>query len=800
MDWKLFKAAASGDIDFLRQMELAHKLDFNQVTPQKNTVLHIAVNSGQKEFAKQVLGLCSSLLLKANAKGNSPLHIAASIGCLELVELLINSARTQINEDVESQEVDVLKELLRMANLEKKETALHVAVRNGHFGVVKLLTEADVGLLELVNNADQSPLFLAAVGGFSDIILHILENYPASPCGGKNGTNALHQAVINSHHGIMKILVERRRDMIKEADILKWTPLHYAAFGRDLEAVRLLLQFDNSGAYLSDKDEISPLHVAAFYGVVDVARELIQSSPYIWEMVDDKGRTALHVAVIGGREKMVKYMLEVLELVGLINEPDKEGNTPLHLAVAYKKYSIISILSRDRRVDKLATNNDFFTAYDLFISQEPKVDFAYSKVVYQLKHGARGLPFTQQWVDTKLRTKMKGEAVEKGESGSVTGSDQCPDKSEAVEKGKSASVNANDQGLDFSGKSTFDFQLVVAMLIATVTFAAAFSMPGGYNNSVGTDQGMANFIDRAAFKAFIIFDTTAFCFSVAIVHLLNGSFFVYKQRPSYVLLAFVFNFMALTSMALAFATDAKREELGGAVQVAHSPFQRTSPSLDSPATTAVAILDSVNGLVRGCSASDPFAKEVPEMQREKTERTRRQSTSMDGRRSFIITLCCIGLDPSRSSARQKSNIMDWKLFKAAASGDINFLCQTEAHKLNFNQVTPQQNTVLHIAVHSKQKEFAEKVLSLCPSLILKANVKGDTPLHVAARRRSLELAELLINGTKTLDEDVESQEVRVKDLLRMVNLEKEETALHVAVRNGQFGVVKAVYNTISLSK
>ncbi|KAK9292643.1 hypothetical protein L1049_020620 [Liquidambar formosana] len=74
-----------------------------------------------------------------------------------------------------------------------------------------------------------------------------------------------------------------------------------------------------------------------------------------------------------------------------------------------------------------------------------------------------------------------------------------------------------------------------------------------------------------------------------------------------------------------------------------SPLQRTSPSLNSPATKAAAILDSLDGLVRGSSASDPFAEEVPEMQREKTEKTRRQSTSMDGGRSFIIAFCCMGL-------------------------------------------------------------------------------------------------------------------------------------------------------------
>lgn len=198
MDWKLFEAAASGDINFLRQTE-AHKLNFNQVTPQQNTVLHIAVHSKQKEFAGKVLSLCPSLLLKANVKGDTPLHVAARRGSLELAELLINGTKT-LHEDVESQEVRV-KELLRMVNLEKEETALHVAVRNGHFGVVKVLMEADIGLLDLVDSDDQAPLSLALLGKFPDIILHILETSPSSPRVGPHGANALHAAVAQRHLG-----------------------------------------------------------------------------------------------------------------------------------------------------------------------------------------------------------------------------------------------------------------------------------------------------------------------------------------------------------------------------------------------------------------------------------------------------------------------------------------------------------------------------------------------------------------------------------------------------------------------
>lgn len=60
---------------------------------------------------------------------------------------------------------------------------------------------------------------------------------------------------------------------------------------------------------------------------------------------------------------------------------------------------------------------------------------------------------------------------------------------------------------------------IVTTLIATVTFAAAFAVPGGYKNN-GLDEGMPVFVREAAFKAFMLSDTLAFCCSMVATVLL----------------------------------------------------------------------------------------------------------------------------------------------------------------------------------------------------------------------------------------------------------------------------------------
>ena len=58
-------------------------------------------------------------------------------------------------------------------------------------------------------------------------------------------------------------------------------------------------------------------------------------------------------------------------------------------------------------------------------------------------------------------------------------------------------------------KDLANFNLVVATIIATVTFAAAFQVPGG----TGSDDGLATLREKGSFVKFLIYDSLAFGFS-----------------------------------------------------------------------------------------------------------------------------------------------------------------------------------------------------------------------------------------------------------------------------------------------
>lgn len=118
-----------------------------------------------------------------------------------------------------------------------------------------------------------------------------------------------------------------------------------------------------SAVYLKDKEGFTPLHVAAWMGHVDVIHDMLQACPDSAELTDKNGRTFLHVAVNCGHEAVVTYLLGSPILAGIVNDQDKDGNTPLHLAVIAGNPNLTILCSGD--IEMNIANNDGYTPFDL---------------------------------------------------------------------------------------------------------------------------------------------------------------------------------------------------------------------------------------------------------------------------------------------------------------------------------------------------------------------------------------------------------------------------------------------------
>ncbi|RYR14813.1 hypothetical protein Ahy_B04g071515 [Arachis hypogaea] len=104
-------------------------------------------------------------------------------------------------------------------------------------------------------------------------------------------------------------------------------------------------------------------------------------------------------------------------------------------------------------------------------------------------------------------------------------------------------------------KEAKESHLIVATLIATVTFAATFTLPGGTVQD-GELKGTPIFRDKASFKAFIVSNTIAMVMaaSAAFIHLFSPLNKAKYLDYYFCEAAFSFILIAIAAMIVAFGT------------------------------------------------------------------------------------------------------------------------------------------------------------------------------------------------------------------------------------------------------
>lgn len=533
MDSTLYNAATQGQVDVLRQ----HQLEI-QTTANRNTALHVTVQFGQLQCAAAILDVCPSLLRKVNIKGETPLHMAAREGYADIVKVLIDRAK-KVAPDLESGLGGEAKKMLRATNVDN-DTALHMAVRNWqlkedkYLEVIKLLTEEDREFEHPANNDDETPLYLAAERGSVDVVKMLLNICTSPTYSGPGGRTALHAATFNnSERGVLMVdaLLEWKADLIREADTYGWTPLHSAARSRNNLAVKKLLEKDKSVAYVAANGDEgnTALHIAAAVGEVRVMKELLSYCPDCWEMVNNKGKNILHIAAYYEMDQATDFILESPWVTHLINRKDNESNTPLHLLASKRN----KLPYEYPGADAYALNFENWTPLDVYCGEVNRKDWPR----YSLPYNGRDTIRKDRERIIKWKTSIEQTEREK------------PEKEREREK------EEEDKKVEGMAKT----HMIVATLVATISFAASFTIPGGYRQQ-GQDEGMAVLVRDAAFKAFVITNTLAVICSTSSVFLyLSASLFKVRDEEEEkvvhrYLMALWLVIIALVAITVAFIT------------------------------------------------------------------------------------------------------------------------------------------------------------------------------------------------------------------------------------------------------
>ncbi|CAL4985138.1 unnamed protein product [Urochloa decumbens] len=466
MDWRLVEAATYGDIIKMQQLAMHDRGVMLGTTQQGNTCLHIAAIHGHEGFCKDALALNPSLLIAINSDGETPLLTAVTSGRVSLAYILLRYFRDQ---------------RLREATLKQDKNGfntLHHAIRSGHRELALELIKAEPDLSKAVNKHDESPMFMAVMRNYDDVVGKLL-GLPDSAHGGAHGFNALHAAVRNA---IAEKIMETRPWLAREENKWKTTPMFLAVEWDKVDVLKVLLEHDRSLGYVVTSNYGNTLIVsAADRGHVDAARELLTHCPDA--PCCNNVRTCLHIAVLSEQAEFVEFVLHSPQLCKLVNMRDSNGDTALHLAVQKCNPKIVAALLLHQDIDVTVLNNNGNPA---------------NWTLWDSTDHAKTLNWNEVYM---LMLKAYPQ-----DAGSIYNLHKIArDKVTNLSRKDIKSLTQT-----YTGNTS-----LVAILIATITFAAAFTLPGGYSSDAGS-QGLPIMASKVAFQAFLVSDTLAMCASLAV--------------------------------------------------------------------------------------------------------------------------------------------------------------------------------------------------------------------------------------------------------------------------------------------
>ncbi|KAE8771513.1 ankyrin repeat-containing protein [Hordeum vulgare] len=480
MDKRLLNAASTGDSTSMRQLAAQNPSILLGTTPQGNNCLHIASIHDHRgfceDFLQQEKSLLSnvnyeSLLAKVNFEGETALITAVTLGHVSLASFLLGCCH-QLE--------------LRQAILQQDMygfNALHHAIRNGHKDLALELIAKEPVLSQAMTNFNESPMFIAVMRNFQQVFKKLLE-IPYSSHEGKNSRNALHAAARNGNEDVAKEIMEKRPALAREADKAGNTPTMLAVIYTKVGVLRVLLEHDSSLGYEISKQGNALLCVAASRGHVKVATELLEHCPdALYHNTRGNLFTCLHEAVQKDDMNFVQFILKKKQLRKVINMQDIDGKTALHHAVQKCNPKMVAALLSCKDIDKTVIDNISGSA------------------VRELSHNMHSAK-TLNWNEVIMRM---SEADRQ---------DATALHNLYVEARQLAIYESRKNVKSLTKTYTTNTSLV-AILITTITFAAAFTLPGGYS-SAPEREGLPVMSRKVAFIAFLISDTLAMCFSFSV--------------------------------------------------------------------------------------------------------------------------------------------------------------------------------------------------------------------------------------------------------------------------------------------
>jgi ankyrin repeat protein len=405
----LHAAAKVGDADLITYL-LIKDADSTLKNDDGDTPLLVAMKNS-KYAAAHVLAETGTSLYIADADGKTPLDLTAEYNTDEWYDAIITSktgtlvdsnGQTMVHYFVKQQLAEAVNKCIQ------KKIPLSVEDNNGKTPLALALANAKDeknvtiaaslimakceplrGIFSYFEDAvltrnmslrfddNQTPLHIAASQGQSGIVKYLLANGASTTAQDNTGSTPLHEAVRYGQTDIVKILLNSGAK-VNARDSLGKTPLLLIIPKESQAAIYTVLLMRKADANAKDLYGDTPLHIATMDSVdVRILQKLVDAGADINER-NKGGVTPLALAV---EHNLKDHILFYANLGADINAEDKQHDTPLTRSFAQNLDSLKMLVNKNNITSRDSAGN---TPLHLAIAYKANMDY----IRYLLECGA----------------------------------------------------------------------------------------------------------------------------------------------------------------------------------------------------------------------------------------------------------------------------------------------------------------------------------------------------------------------------------------------------------------------------
>ncbi|XP_055945199.1 uncharacterized protein LOC129975931 [Argiope bruennichi] len=346
----LHLGAIRGDLEFVEYC-IQKGCDINARSRQKNeTALYLAVFNDHPEVASYLMNCDASACHDCAAS----LEIAVKRNRMDIVNMLMNK-NVDISKETEREYLlsairdgndDIAEYFLKgnpenaLSRPECHEFPLHSAVESGHLNIVKKLLELEIrNVLNEKNNESATPLELASVEGYCEIVRVLLEK-GADPNHAPGRSEPLHMAVLSGYSEIIEILYNAGANLV---NIEGCSAIELAIKIKNFDAMEKLLELSKFDINIEGHSGCTLLHNAAASGSLEIVKSLVEKGATI-NCRDSTNAKPIHIAAKEGHPSIVEYFLSI----GVeIDSRGENGWSLLHYAAAGNQSDICKVLFKN---------------------------------------------------------------------------------------------------------------------------------------------------------------------------------------------------------------------------------------------------------------------------------------------------------------------------------------------------------------------------------------------------------------------------------------------------------------------